>query len=200
MNHTKSIIIIIYKLILLVHFIISFNSYIHLVFLSNWGMHKRNNKTCCSIWNPHPPWSLRKCLPHQLCISHNAPWLEANRKVLALFELRSRWHTWVEIPIYWPPIQMHYGICANGLIRLKKNKFVSGRWPENLNAKCGCFFCFFFLARCLGKFSSKHPHNYTDSWWICTFLCPISNAVTLAKHIFVKYLCFYAHFAHKSHE
>ena len=33
-----------------------------------------------------------------------------------------------------------------------------------------------------------------DGWWICTFLCPISNAVTLAKHIFVKYLCFYAHF------
>ena len=29
----------------------------------------------------------------------------------------------------------------------KKNKFVSGRWPENLNAKC-IFFFFFFLARC----------------------------------------------------
>ena len=27
----------------------------------------------------------------------------------------------------------------------KKNKFVSGRWPENLNAKCGFFFFFFFF-------------------------------------------------------
>ena len=26
----------------------------------------------------------------------------------------------------------------------KKNKFVSGRWPENLNAKSGFFFFFFF--------------------------------------------------------
>ena len=31
-------------------------------------------------------------------------------------------------------------------VRLKKkNKFVSGRWPENLNAKCGFFFLFFFF-------------------------------------------------------
>ena len=27
----------------------------------------------------------------------------------------------------------------------KKNKFVSGKWPENLNAKCIFFFFFFFL-------------------------------------------------------
>ena len=29
----------------------------------------------------------------------------------------------------------------------KKNKFVSGRWPENLNAKCVFFFFFFFFWR-----------------------------------------------------
>ena len=40
--------------------------------------------------------------------------------------------------------QVHFAIYNVPGVREKKKRFVSGRWPENLNAKCVFFFFFFF--------------------------------------------------------
>ena len=50
----------------------------------------------------------------------------------------------------------------------KKNRFVFGRWPENLNVKCifPPFYAKVLLLK--GKFSSEHPHNDIDeSLFVC---------------------------------
>ena len=48
-----------------------------------------------------------------LHISHHAPWLEPNIQVLLV--LVCAVNIWIKVPEYWPPIHMHYGICAKDL-------------------------------------------------------------------------------------
>ena len=67
------------------------------------------------------------------------------------------------------------------------------------------FFFFFFFFFWRGAKVNFQVNIYIIIQMVDEFVpsyVPFSNAVTLAKHIFVKYLCFYAHFtcAHKSHE
>ena len=51
----------------------------------------------------------------------------------------------IRLIMHWFMLDSHYKPQYNMIRLKKKNKFVSGRWPENLNAKCVFFF---FLARC----------------------------------------------------
>ena len=51
---------------------------------------------------------------NQFCISNNAPSLEANIRVLLLLDCIAV--HWVKVPLYWYPMKMHYGMCANGLL------------------------------------------------------------------------------------